>query len=312
MSRTRALSVVLAALGLTAAAGASSEALEELKIVYLGDVAAHFAGEEVPLAPREYGIRELWFTFEGDPERHGFRPAGQLHFSDWSFEIFSSNGTYVLLLQDHYGPYHVVRVDRLKDYLHGRAEPEAVVGGPRPGEPAAVYRDAEWTSDDAFRYTVACCGEEWRRIHRVAQPIPSDGSSYGALRYRPELALEWDALPPAWLDRLGELLAAFEKLEARIRDAPGRWVKGDAALGAEPREYEPSNAQLLAAEVGERIGRIVAAERPDAVLGALRAAGSSKTEIEYEGFTFRHADVTGNGRFYYASPPRRARVALPR
>lgn len=45
----------------------------------------------------------------------------------WSFHIFDENGLYIVLLQDHYGPYHVVTIKDLKDYLTGKTGPYEVV-----------------------------------------------------------------------------------------------------------------------------------------------------------------------------------------
>jgi hypothetical protein len=96
----------------------------EIHAVTAHGITAHFGGEKTPVAvdaPLEYGVEALWFTFEGDWRSYVFKPKGKLFFTDWNFDLFSPDGAHVLLLQDHYGPYHVVATDRLKDYLIGRA-----------------------------------------------------------------------------------------------------------------------------------------------------------------------------------------------
>ena len=144
-------------------------ALEELKVVYYGPVAAHFLGVAEPLMPLTYGVRELWFGFEGDPERYRFEPEGALSFADWYFDhLFSPEGTYVLLPQDRFGPYHVVRVSRLGDYLAGRTAPDQVVGyEPEEGSPRGVHGEAKWLSEEEIEYTVTCCGEPMVRVETV-------------------------------------------------------------------------------------------------------------------------------------------------
>ena len=113
-------------------------------------VTAHFGSQESNNLPPRLGIEALWFTFEDDPENYGFPSSGQdgeLYFKDRSFDIFSPDGAYVLLLQDHYGPYHVVATERLKEYLAGRAKPDYVVTkAVDPNEPPRVHHDGHWIS----------------------------------------------------------------------------------------------------------------------------------------------------------------------
>ena len=131
-----------------------------LHTVRSGSVTAHFRGERPAGGfPPEFGVSALWFSFAGDPARYTFTPAGELYFSDWRFDIFSPDGEYVLLLQGHYGPYHIVSVRRLKGYLAGKAGPDHIVGkSPRSGDPAAVHGGGRWTSAREVQLTVTCCG----------------------------------------------------------------------------------------------------------------------------------------------------------
>lgn len=129
-------------------------------------VTAHFGGQEpIDKRPLQVGVSALWFTFEGDPRSYGFASMtkepgdAKLYFSDWSLDIFSPDGAYVLLLQDHYGPYHVVATDKLKDYLAGERKPEYVVTkATGPNEPARVHNDGHWISTREIQFTVSCCG----------------------------------------------------------------------------------------------------------------------------------------------------------
>ena len=127
-----------------------------------GGITAHFGGEKPPSdmdVPLEFGVTALWFTFPGDESAYVFKPAGDLYFSDWRFDIFAPDGAHVLLLQDRFGPYHVVKTDSLKNYLLGAARPDHVVTGARkPGEPARVHSEGRWVSPREIRFTAACCG----------------------------------------------------------------------------------------------------------------------------------------------------------
>ncbi len=130
-----------------------------------GDVTAEWAGssDELPQqdAPKSWGAESLAFRFADGALRH-FRPAGQLFFSDWSFEPFSPDCAHVALLVDHYGPLHVVPVTALRAYLEGAAAP-VVVTAPAQTE-AAVYSAVRWRAPDALDFTATCCGSP-QRLH---------------------------------------------------------------------------------------------------------------------------------------------------
>ena len=144
----------------------------ELKTVSTSDgrVVAHFMGTlptvdgESPALPLESGVESLSFTFAGDPRRYLFQPAGKLHFSDWRFDIFSPDGNHVLLLQDRFGPYHVVATRHLRDYLVGKAGPdEEVAYRPSPQGFVPVHEQARWISATEFEFVA---GSETSRTIR--------------------------------------------------------------------------------------------------------------------------------------------------
>ncbi len=84
-----------------------------------------------------------------------FRPLGELYFSDWSFEVFSPDGKWALLLQDRFGPYHVVSTQNLRDYLEGTVPPDKVEQAFVPsGLAALVHSNGRWVSDTEFEYQV--------------------------------------------------------------------------------------------------------------------------------------------------------------
>ncbi len=109
--------------------------------------------------PIEYGFRELVFRL-GDGTEKTFEPLGVLFFSDWQRSIFSPDCAHVVLLQDRFGPFHVVSLERLRDYLDGRAAPDHVVEGCSSCSSAAVHADARWLDADTLTYTVGACGTE--------------------------------------------------------------------------------------------------------------------------------------------------------
>ena len=142
-----------------------------------------FFGEEIPLEERSYGVQRLSFTFEGDDREYTFKPSGELYHSDWQFDIFSPDGAYVHLLQDHYGPYHVVTTAHLKEYLSGERGPDYVTHNLQKEAPAYVHSDGTWASNSTFQYTMTCCGQSRSLAFQI---IPPDLLSTGQLtRFSP-------------------------------------------------------------------------------------------------------------------------------
>lgn len=144
----------------------------EIKTVTSGPITAHFGAEKPDDGSSNIWVKALWFTFAHDDGIYPFKPTGTLFFSDWRFDIFSPDGVHVALLQDRFGPYHLVPTARLKAYLRGRGKPAAIVGQKRKtGEPAAVHQDGRWLSNQEFQYTLTCCGTRKVKTHRVPANI---------------------------------------------------------------------------------------------------------------------------------------------
>jgi hypothetical protein len=148
---------------------AGGEQLVELKALTSPDgrVTAHWSGERPDAeTPLEFSVKKLWFTFVGDDAVYEFKPKGELFPSDWNFEIFSPDGAYILLLQDRFGPYHVVRASRLKRYLRGEARPNRTVGAndylAHATHPAKVHHFVRWASNRSFKFDASCCGTQMR------------------------------------------------------------------------------------------------------------------------------------------------------
>ncbi|MCG8424104.1 MAG: hypothetical protein MJE77_39935 [Proteobacteria bacterium] len=117
-----------------------------------GPVTALWYGEELePRFPREYGVNELRFAFaSARGQQYPLKTRGVLHFSDWSFDVFAPGCRHVLLLQDRFGPYHVVEVDALKEYLLGQRAPYKVIQ--ENHSTALVHFDARWLSASEFEF----------------------------------------------------------------------------------------------------------------------------------------------------------------
>ncbi len=139
---------------------------------------------------------------------------------------------------------------------------------------------------------------------------PDDGSSSVAgpatvTDYRQSVAGDIAALPP--VGDAPALAAAFAGWKARADSSPGAMEAGQIPLGANEQEYRPSDAELVAAEAGDRLSAALQGADADtrtAVSTALNGA------VTYRRFDYRRVDVAGSGRFVYASNPKDAMLPL--
>ena len=122
-----------------------------------GEVTAEWLGTPPEAGtPRSFGTEALRFRFTDTVLP--FEPPGQLSFSDWSYEVFSPDCQHVLLLQDSAGPYHLVALSQLRQYLKG-GSPLAVIQRPAAADaPAAIHNSQRWISATDFEFFASCCG----------------------------------------------------------------------------------------------------------------------------------------------------------
>lgn len=96
----------------------ATEKMEVLATRDLQGARAVFWGEKLPEGlDARFGIRQIRFEIDGSELL--FSPSGTIEDSDWSFEIATAEGDWVVLPQDHYGPYHVISTAHLGEYLSG-------------------------------------------------------------------------------------------------------------------------------------------------------------------------------------------------
>jgi hypothetical protein len=124
------------------------------------------------------------------------------------------------------------------------------------------------------------------------------------LDFRASVSADLGALPadPA------ALAQAFVDWKAKAAASPGAFEPGAQQLGADEQEYNPSDAELVASEAGNRLAAALSgadAATREAVAAVL---GPDPGARAYKRFDFRHVDVLGSGRFFYASPPKDASV----
>lgn len=142
----------------------------------------------------------------------------------------------------------------------------------------------------------------------TTDPAAPDGSVSGPATveaYRASVAGNIAALPP--VGDAPALAAAFVSWKERADSSPGAFEQGQVQLGADAQEYRPSDAELVAAEAGDRLSA--------ALQGADEATKASVVAMlsgvrSYRRFDYRRVDVAGSGRFVYASAPRETQLPL--
>lgn len=128
------LLVAAMVLGLTVCSKKTASIAGAIETRTCGDVTAAWFPDRVELR-------------SGSDAPVSFKPRGELFDSDRSFDIFSADCRFVALLQDHYGPYHVVPTARLT------AAPIVVTAGK-----GSVLSDQAWLPSGELEFFASCCG----------------------------------------------------------------------------------------------------------------------------------------------------------
>ncbi|MCZ6603833.1 MAG: META domain-containing protein [Alphaproteobacteria bacterium] len=131
------------------------------------------------------------------------------------------------------------------------------------------------------------------------------------LDFRPALEERLSELPDVTAGNLIDSVDLLRTMAAEALANSGIWADGHIALGADPQEYIPTNGELLTGEFGNRIGRFIANSSPQEMEYFLSAHALADLTVRYNRFDFRHVDVMGSGRFFYASAPRDFVVLAP-
>jgi len=120
-----------------------------------------------------------------------------------------------------------------------------------------------------------------------------------AVDYMPDLYNEFNDLPVGDTGNFNELLQLFLYYKAKAKDDPGKWVEGNMVLGAKPKEYRPSKAELMLAEIGMRLQTIVNQMPENQRTAQLKMLDIQPDDMVFTRFSFIHVDVMGSGRFFY-------------
>ncbi len=130
------------------------------------------------------------------------------------------------------------------------------------------------------------------------------------LDYRPAITGQIAKLPPVTVIALPALVRTLTQYKTIARGKPGKWTVGRVYLGAKPREYWPSDAELLASEAGDRIKKLLERASLGEIGRMLTEAGMTIAAIAYNAFEFRHTDIMGSRRYFYSSGPKPVSLTL--
>jgi hypothetical protein len=123
--------------------------------------------------------------------------------------------------------------------------------------------------------------------------------------YRDSVSGDISALPP--VSDPAALAVAFADWRSRAAASPGAMEAGAIPLGADPQEYRPSDAELVAAEAGDRLAAALSGADEATRAGVSTTLGGDPS---YKRFDYRVVDVMGSGRYFYASSPKVASLPL--
>jgi hypothetical protein len=86
--------------------------------------------------------------------------------------------------------------------------------------------------------------------------------------------------------------------------------RAQVQLGADPQEYRPSDAELVAAEAGDRLAAALSGADDATKAAVATTLGDAAEASVYKRFDYRVVDVMGSGRYFYASKPKEAALPL--
>lgn len=99
---------------------------------------------------------------------------------------------------------------------------------------------------------------------------------------------------------LKRIVKYFKKYVKKAIIKPGGSRKGNIAIGADFNQYYPSEEELLASELGKMVEKIVNSHSREDFEKVKEQEGIKSQKIEFNEIYFRHVDVMGSGRYFYA------------
>ena len=102
------------------------------------------------------------------------------------------------------------------------------------------------------------------------------------------------------LNNLRDIIILFNNYKKEAEKNPGVVRKGNIAVGAEPDQYYPSEVELIVSELGKMIRTIIKSNHNKDIVRIKRKYGIKSQKKKFIEIYFRHVDVMGSGRYFYA------------
>ena len=102
------------------------------------------------------------------------------------------------------------------------------------------------------------------------------------------------------LEKIKKILKYFNKYKIETEKNPGEYQEGNIVIGADPSQYYPSEEELLLSEIGKMIKLIIDSNSKEKIDFFRKSEEIKPQTIEFDEIIFRHVDVMGSGRFFFA------------
>ena len=102
------------------------------------------------------------------------------------------------------------------------------------------------------------------------------------------------------INNLKTIISYFIKHKNAAENNPGGTQKGNVAIGADVDQYYPSEDELLVSELGKLIVQVNESYSRQQMKTLKLKHQIKSQQFTYQEITFRHVDVMGSGRFFYA------------
>ncbi|MFX1386365.1 MAG: hypothetical protein ACFE9M_04035 [Promethearchaeota archaeon] len=109
-----------------------------------------------------------------------------------------------------------------------------------------------------------------------------------------------EEIGPPRLEKLKRIFTYFRKYNKYAKQNPSCYQKGNIVIGADSDQYYPSDEEILVSELGKLIKEIIDSNSKKEIDKVKKKEGISTQKITFTEIYFRHVDVMGSGRFFYA------------
>ena len=102
------------------------------------------------------------------------------------------------------------------------------------------------------------------------------------------------------LAKLKKIIKYFNRYNIVAKKNPGGYQEGNIILGADLHQYFPSDDEILVSELGKMIKIILNFNSKKEIEKIRKSEGIKSQTLKFNEIVFRHVDVMGSGRFFYA------------